>query len=653
MKRIKENIRFACLAALAIGLAACSQDELSPAGTAEGTAVQIGSVSIGSKVETRVSENPADAGKSSVWDFDGTEQIGVRVNNGIKGVYTLNADKSITTTQPTYWTSSGSQTVRAWYPLECDHIDLSNQSAGNLAYALYTAVSGSYASEAPLALNFSHKLAKVRVLLKGDPEAITQIEAKNFASCSLNPIGGVVTGSNESYIPLSRVTYATTDGNKETYWEANLAPGKAGTDVLLLNGKLIQSIQGVTQFEAGKMYTVTLNVMASDIVTFEGCTIEEWKKEQGPSGTTGTSKLDYFIDDDGTYLVYTEAGLRAWAARVSSGGNATNCKLMADIVLPYTNATTANWEPVGTEANPYTGTFDGNGHSIIEMMIVKPGGENVGFIGYLDGGVVKNLSFSQRASIDFRTNVYGAKNVGTVVGTNRNGMVVNCRSFALIRAYSSSSSYNVEDAILGGIVGCNLANGGNAYVIACEFTGRVLYGLGGSYLGGIVGMSSAAGGSRAYIVACGCGYEGTYNLISLSDDASVSTTNKAYMGGIVGYEYINAAAAYSWAIGCYSVGGIRKKYDWQVAGSIAGCTYNSYMNALPGTVGIRGCYGTNADALVGDQYNGEITDCSLEADASATANAAIKDWNSSNGDLCQWHIEHINKRPTIVGGAPD
>ena len=284
-------------------------------------------------------------------------------------------------------------------------------------------------------------------------------------------------------------------------------------------------------------------------------------------------------------------------------------------------------------------------------MIVKPGGENVGFIGYLDGGVVKNLSFSQRESISFLTNVYGAKNVGTVVGTNRNGMVVNCRSSALILAYSSSSSYDVEGAILGGIVGCNLAYGGNAYVIACEFTGRVRRGLGGSYLGGIVGMSSAAGGSRAYIVACG--YKSSRSWISLSDDASVSTTNKAYMGGIVGYEYINGAAAYSWAIGCYSVGDITKKYDWQVAGSIAGWTRNSYMSAWRGTVGIRGCYGNNADALVGDQYNGEITDCSLEADASATANAAIKDWNSSNGDLCQWHIEHINNSPTIVGGAPD
>ena len=648
MKRIKENIRFACLAAVAIGFAACSQDELSPAGTAEGTAVQIGSVSIGSKVETRVSENPDDGGKSSLWNFDGTEQIAVQVKDGVQGVYTLNEDKTVTTTQPTYWTGSGTQTINAWYPVESDNIDLSNQSAGHLAYALFATATGTYPDA--VALNFSHSLAKLRVRLSGNVDAIKKIEAKNFTSCSLNTANGTVTGNDEGYIPLSQATYSTTDG-LVTYWEANVAPGAVANDVLRFNDSFNAGIASVTQFEARKIYTVTYTVMSSNIVTFEGCTIEEWKKEQGSSGTTGMSKLDYFIDDDGTYLVYTEAGLRAWAARVSSGGNATNCKLMADIVLPYTNETTANWEPVGTEANPYTGTFDGNGHSIIEMVIVKPGGENVGFIGYLDGGVVKNLSFSQRESESFLTNLYGAKNVGTVVGTNRNGMVINCRSSALIRAYSSSSSYNVEGAILGGIVGYNLAYGGNAHVIACEFTGRVSRGLGGSYLGGIVGMSSAAGGSRAYIVACG--YKSSRSWISLSDNASVSTTNKAYMGGIVGYEYINGAAAYSWAIGCYSVGEITKKHDWQVAGSIAGWTYNSYMSSWRGTVGIRGCYGTNADVLVGDQNNGEITDCSLEADASATANAAIKDWNSSNGDLCQWHIEHINNSPTIVGGAPD
>ena len=90
MKRIEKNIRFACLAALAIGLAACSQDELSPAGTAEGNAVPIGSVSLGSKVETRVSENPDAGVNASLWTFAGPDPISMQVKDGVQGVYTLN-----------------------------------------------------------------------------------------------------------------------------------------------------------------------------------------------------------------------------------------------------------------------------------------------------------------------------------------------------------------------------------------------------------------------------------------------------------------------------------------------------------------------------------------------------------------------------------
>lgn len=348
-------LRLFSIGATMLSLAACSQEDLYPSAES-GNEVRIGSVSIGGEVETRVSENPDDGGKSSLWDFDGTERIAVQVKDGVQGVYTLNEDKSVTSTQPTYWTGGGTQTINAWYPIECGNIDLSNQSAGHLAYALFATATGTYPDA--VALNFSHSLAKLRVLLTGNVDAIKKIEAKNFTSCSLNTADGIVTGNGDGYIPLSQATYSTTDG-PVTYWEANLAPGAVSSNVLRINGVATQYIQNVTQFEAGKIYTVTLNVMETYAVSFEGCTIEEWKKEQGPSGTTGTSKLDYFIDDDGTYLVYTEAGLRAWAARVSSGGNATSCKLMADIVLPYTNATTANWEPVGTEANPYTGTFDG------------------------------------------------------------------------------------------------------------------------------------------------------------------------------------------------------------------------------------------------------------------------------------------------------
>ena len=299
MKRIEKNIRFACLAALAIGLAACSQDELSPAGTAEGNAVQIGSVSIGSKVETRVSENQDDGGKSSLWDFDGTEQIAVQVKDGVQGVYTLNEDKTVTTTQPTYWTRSGTQTINAWYPVECGNIDLSNQSAGHLAYALFATATGTYPYA--VALNFRHSLAKLRVRLKGDVELIEKIVARHFTSCSLNTTDGTVTGSNEGDITLTKANYGT-----ETYWEANFAPGAVANDVLRFNDSFNAGIASVTQFEAGKIYTATYTVMASDIVTFEGCTIADW--QPGDDFVGGTAPADYIVED-GTYYVYSEVGL--------------------------------------------------------------------------------------------------------------------------------------------------------------------------------------------------------------------------------------------------------------------------------------------------------------------------------------------------------
>ena len=654
MKRIKENIRFACLAALAIGLAACSQDELSPAGTAEGNAVQIGSVSIGSKVETRVSENPADAGKSSVWDFDGTEQIGVRVNNGIKGVYTLNADKSITTTQPTYWTSSGSQTVRAWYPLECDHIDLSNQSAGNLAYALYTAVSGSYASEAPLALNFSHKLAKVRVLLKGDPEAITQIEAKNFASCSLNPIGGAVTGSNESYIPLSRVTYATTDGNKETYWEANLAPGKAGTDVLLLNGKLIQSIQGVTQLESGKMYTVTLNVMASDIVTFEGCTIADWgtKEILGSADLGGQVDADYLIHESGAWWVFTAAGLQAWADHVRAGHYDSDCKLMANIVMPAVpdDGVSYNFTSIGSEANPYTGSFDGNGYTIsgLTMAFRERDLVEFGLFGYIDQGEVKNLT------INGSLNALYAQYLGAIVGTNKNGKVINCHTLnSSVALYPYRSTTTELHFAVGGIVGCNLGDGGNAYVIGCTMWDGLVYGDYPSMAGGIVGKNIAVNNGKATVVG--------NRIVETSIRRDVGGR---YCGGIVGYVSCQDAGSEASVIGCFgqTYSGMISS-DWSY-GILAGTIMND--NAA-GVALLKACHGdfldgSTDDVLVGDELStGTVTDCSrtnegsLYPAAAASMNAAISEWNADNGNLCQWHFEHngTSVPPSLVGGAPN
>ena len=390
MKRLEKNIRFACLAALAIGLAACSQDELSPAGTAEGNAVQIGSVSIGSKVETRVSENPDDGGKSSLWDFDGTEQIAVQVKDGVQGVYTLNEDKSVTTTQPTYWTGSGTQTINAWYPVECGKIDLSNQSAGHLAYALFATATGTYPDA--VALKFSHSLAKLRVRLKGDVELIEKIVARHFISCSLNTANGTVTGNDEGDITLTKANYGT-----ETYWEANFAPGTVTNDVLRFNDSFNAGIASVTQFEAGKIYTATYTVMTSDIVTFEGCTIADW--QPGDDFVGGTAPADYIVED-GTYYVYSEVGLKAWADHVNAGNWSTNLTLMNDITMTTPASGSSNWTPIGrrgssTGYDTYIGTIEGNGHTIDNMVVDDPNEYYATMVVALGvGGTIQNLSIA-------------------------------------------------------------------------------------------------------------------------------------------------------------------------------------------------------------------------------------------------------------------
>ena len=492
MKRIKENIRFACLAALAIGFAACSQDELSPAGTAEGTAVQIGSVSIGSKVETRVSENPDDGGKSSLWDFDGTEQIAVQVKDGVQGVYTLNEDKSVTTTQPTYWTGSGTHTINAWYPVECGNIDLSNQSAGHLAYALFATATGTYPDA--VALNFSHSLAKLRVRLKGDVELIEKIVARHFTSCSLNTTDGTVTGSNEGDITLTKANYGT-----ETYWEANVAPGAVANDVLRFNDSFNAGIASVTQFEAGKIYTATYTVMTSDIVTFEGCTIADW--QPGDDFVGGTAPADYIVED-GTYYVYSEVGLKAWADHVNAGNWSTNLTLMNDITMTTPASASSNWTPIGYRSDgkysdKYAGTIEGNGYTI-DNMVVNTSSSNFAAMIVTLSGTVQNLTIGSGS-------YFHAKYWSASVTTNVNGgKVINCHSAATVNlTLTTAASWG--DGSIGGIVANNRGDDGNSYVIGCSFSGQLTADAGSIkesiFVGGVVGSSWTTGnGNQVQVV---------------------------------------------------------------------------------------------------------------------------------------------------------
>ena len=113
----------------AILLAACSQDELAEQGNTlpDGEyPLQIGGVTLDVESnaepwsaegpQTRVAEDNTD-GKSSVWEWNGSEMIGVRLGNET-ATYTLNVDKNLITDRQLYWTSAAPATVTAWYPTD-------------------------------------------------------------------------------------------------------------------------------------------------------------------------------------------------------------------------------------------------------------------------------------------------------------------------------------------------------------------------------------------------------------------------------------------------------------------------------------------------------------------------------------------------------
>ena len=174
---------------------------------------------------------------------------------------------------------------------------------------------------------------------------------------------------------------------------------------------------------------------------------------------------DYEIVD-GVYVVYSADGLYAWLDAARSN-QYLNCTLKNDITLPDAPEGGSNWTPV----NFYSGTFDGAGHTVSN--IVTGWGSSIGFIQILRG-TVKNLHLAN-AKINGDT-------TGGIAGQNQGGNITACSV--------SGSTINGEYQV-GGIVGFN--NSGN--ITACSVSGGTI--TGNDVTGGIAGFNS-----RGNITAC-------------------------------------------------------------------------------------------------------------------------------------------------------
>jgi len=132
------------------------------------------------------------------------------------------------------------------------------------------------------------------------------------------------------------------------------------------------------------------------------------------------------------------------------------------------------FSPIGSEAYPFRGVFDGKSHMINNLCYEAPDQNDVGLFGYVDGGVVENLFLAYSEFL-------GQDCVGGVVGCLEQGEVRACRL--------TDCLISGRDRI-GGLVGCMK----NSLIVSCEFTKLTDAAVAGaseeSCFGGICGYNS-------------------------------------------------------------------------------------------------------------------------------------------------------------------
>ena len=266
---------------------------------------------------------------------------------------------------------------------------------------------------------------------------------------------------------------------------------------------------------------------------------------------------------------------------------------------------TGNWTTVGTESEPFKGTFDGKGYTITGLNIPTNDNEYVGLIGILDGGTVKNVKFasvSVTGKNDVGTavgriinggtvsgvqvlggTVSGAKRVGGVVGSIKaNGTVSDCTNAAGVTA---------NDRNAGGIVGSAYytETGKQMCITGCVNNGAVT--ASGGVCGGIVSLSAAnVSGNTNTAAVKGTevggivGEQKSYGSVTNNTNSgAVMNTggNAAYgAGGIIGWlRYHGRSEANAYPVSeIISVTGNKNsgsETGGNDAGGIVGTVYNS------------------------------------------------------------------------------
>ena len=600
MKRT--TIHISAALALLLGLAACTQDEAGflPEG-AEGTPI----------VFTATGLNPdatATAGTRATvdGDWEGVQSVAVLMDGTVKAYDVTpttadNTSATLTSTDPHYWTNHTDRLVTAWWPytegettppavvVKADQSAREDFEASDLIVAEEQTVS--YGNPT---LRFTHRTAQITVVLTNYTEGLASVRLTGLSTENGNP-----------------AEIAPYDKGGDTYTALvapqSVAAGTAFITCAFTNGKVfVYKMKKNAEWKAGEEYTYTVSLAAAE--------------DPG-----------YTIEGDGSYTVTTADGLKNVAKLVNEEGKTDiNITLDTDLTL------TGEWTPIGTESQPYTGTFNGKDKTITGLTVNQEGTNYVGLIGYLGsggkvqnvvlegvqitsdnssgyaGGVAGNSFGGTIENCSVSGSVSGSFSVGGVVGSQWGGSITGCNSSATVKGV----------IFAGGIAG---ETNSGASLTGCYATRDVTVendGTNNSHAGGVVGYNG--GGTLTACYATG-------NVIGTG-----TGTDPIYVGGVTGSNDFGTLTA------CYHAAETVSGPDGATTGGVTG---RNFEDAILGKGTLTACYWENNQKQgIGDNHAGTGETTKVEDDwteAMNAMNAALQNAGS------EWRYELTGALPTL------
>ena len=504
------RIRFFALAALALSLAACTQDEAGflPEG-AEGTPIVFTATGLNpAATATAGTRAPADG------NWTGVQSVAVLMDGTVK---TYNVTPStvdltsatLTSTDPYYWTNHNDITVTAWWPYTAGEttppavkVKANQSTQKDFDGSDLIVADGQTVTYGSPTLRFTHRTARVTIVLTDYTEGLASVQLTGLSTEGDNP---------------AEITPYDKGSNTYTALVApqSVAAGTTFITCTFTNGKVfVYKMKNATDWQAGGEYTYTVSLAAA-------------------------KDLGYTIESNGSYTVYNADGLLNVAELVNGGKTDINITLEKNIDL-----TGKDWTPIGTDYdNSYKGTFDGGGHTITGLTFTT-NDEYAGLFGWLNrAGTVKNVvmegvqitsnqiyggsiggvvgySWGTIENCSVSGSVSGTVYVGGVVGAQIDGSITGCSSSATVKGMVD----------VGGVAG---QTNSSATLTACYATGNVTLEIDPKKNiagGGLVGMN--AGSS---LLAC----YATGNVTSTG-----SSTGYVHIGGFLGNNYTTVTACY-------------------------------------------------------------------------------------------------------------